>query len=98
MLNQAQPLNSPEAVAALDTGLACLVILARINQCPVSPDQILHEFGNSEGPLSESSLLLAAKKIGLKAKVARTTIERLDRTPLPAIACNLSGEYFVLGN
>jgi subfamily B ATP-binding cassette protein HlyB/CyaB len=96
MLDQAKPLESPEAAPALDTGLACLVMLARMNQCPISPDQILHEYGSSEGPLPQTSLLLAAKKIGLKAKAAYTSSDRLDRTPLPAIACHVNGGYFVL--
>ena len=73
MLDQAKPLESPEAAHVLDTGLACLVILARVNQCPISPDQILHEYGSSEGPLPQTSLLLAARKIGLKAKAAYTS-------------------------
>lgn len=96
MLDQAKPLESPEAAPVLDTGLACLVILARVNQCPISPDQILHEYGSSEGPLPQTSLLLAARKIGLKAKAAYTSSDRLDRTPMPAIACHVNGDYFVL--
>lgn len=95
MLNHAKPQEAPKQ-PTLDTGLACLVILARVNQCPISPDQILHEFGSSEGQLSQTSLLLAAKKIGLKAKLVQTTVDRLDRTPLPAIACDVNGDYFVL--
>ncbi|KPW96895.1 MULTISPECIES: type I secretion system permease/ATPase [Pseudomonas syringae group] len=96
MLNQAKPLEAPKALPILDTGLACLVMLARVNQCPISPDQILHEFGSSDGPLPQTSLLLAAKKIGLKAKAVYTSSDRLDRTPLPAIACHVNGDYFVL--
>ncbi|MBD1553149.1 type I secretion system permease/ATPase [Pseudomonas typographi] len=96
MLDQAKPLESPETAPTLDTGLACLVMLARVNQCPISPDQILHEYGSSEGPLPQTSLLLAAKKIGLKAKFAYTSSDRLDRTPMPAIACHVNGDYFVL--
>jgi subfamily B ATP-binding cassette protein HlyB/CyaB len=41
-------------------------------------------------------LLLAARKLGLKAKSVNTTIARLDRTPLPAIAANGDGTFFII--
>jgi subfamily B ATP-binding cassette protein HlyB/CyaB len=41
-------------------------------------------------------LLLAARKLGLKAKSVQTTISRLERTPLPAIATARDGAFFII--
>ncbi len=41
-------------------------------------------------------LLLAARKSGLKAKAVRTTLTRLEHTPLPAIAIDRDGKFFIL--
>ncbi|KPY72044.1 hypothetical protein ALQ90_05359, partial [Pseudomonas savastanoi pv. savastanoi] len=78
--------RTPDNAPRLDTGLASLVMLARFHQVAASPEQLAHEFGSPDQCLSQDSLLLAARKLGLKAKAAKTTTERLDRTPLPAIA------------
>jgi subfamily B ATP-binding cassette protein HlyB/CyaB len=39
---------------------------------------------------------LAARKLDLKAKWVHTTLSRLDRTPLPAIATNRDGSFFII--
>lgn len=86
----------PDNAPRLDTGLASLVMLARFHQVAASPEQLAHEFGSPDQCLSQDSLLLAARKLGLKAKAARTTTERLDRTPLPAIAADNNGGFFII--
>ncbi|WP_346396956.1 cysteine peptidase family C39 domain-containing protein, partial [Pseudomonas syringae] len=86
----------PDNAPRLDTGLASLVMLARFHQVAASPEQLAHEFGSPDQYLSQDSLLLAARKLGLKAKAARTTTERLDRTPLPAIAADNNGGFFII--
>ncbi|KPB38262.1 hypothetical protein ALP12_04092 [Pseudomonas savastanoi pv. phaseolicola] len=88
--------QTPDNVPRLDTGLASLVMLARFHQVAASPEQLAHEFGSPDQCLSQDSLLLAARKLGLKAKAAKTTAERLDRTPLPAIAADNNGGFFII--
>ncbi|KPB86563.1 hypothetical protein AC504_1814 [Pseudomonas syringae pv. maculicola] len=88
--------QTPDNVPRLDTGLASLVMLARFHQVAASPEQLAHEFGSPDQCLSQDSLLLAARKLGLKAKAAKTTAERLDRTPLPAIAADNNGGIFII--
>lgn len=41
-------------------------------------------------------MLLAAKKLGLKARPARSTLKRLEHTPLPAIAADREGRFFII--
>lgn len=85
---------SPEAM--LDTGLVCFVMLARYHNVAASPEQLTHEFCSNGKPLGTTELLLAAKKLGLKARVVRSDPSRLAHTPLPAIAADGSGGFFVI--
>jgi len=81
---------------ALDTGLACLVMLARFHNLAASPEQLAHEFAEDGRAFGRGELLLAAKKLGLKAKSARSKPERLTHTPLPAIAASVDGRFFII--
>ncbi|MBX3611359.1 MAG: type I secretion system permease/ATPase [Hydrogenophaga sp.] len=69
-----------------DTGVACLVMMARLHGVAADPDQIAHEFAGDGGLLDVQGLLLAARKLGLVAKRVRVNPARLGKTPLPAIA------------
>jgi subfamily B ATP-binding cassette protein HlyB/CyaB len=74
----------------LDTGLACLVMMARLHGVAADADQLAHEFGaggsSAHHGLQTQDILLAAKKLELQAKRVKVDIARLDKTPLPAIA------------
>lgn len=82
--------------AQVDSGLISLVLLARFHGIPVEPEQIAHEFGLPGKLFAASDIMLAAKKYKLQVKQVKTSIDRLDRTPLPAIAISKSGQFFVL--
>ncbi|WP_110947771.1 type I secretion system permease/ATPase [Pseudomonas bohemica] len=94
-MNTAEPSVGPSNGSSLDTGLTTLVMLARFHQVAASAEQLAHEF-SSGGAFQTPELLLAARKLGLKAKVAQVTLNRLDRTPLPAIAQDQSGGFFII--
>lgn len=96
MHNHGMDAAASEVSARLDTGLACLVMLARFHQVAASAEQIDHEFGSPDQSLGAADLLLAARKLGLKAKTAQTSVARLEQTPLPAIAQDRDGEFFIL--
>lgn len=78
---------------AVDFALAGLAILAQFHGTAVDPEQLMHEYGV---PLDETSLLLACKRMGLKAKVSSISAERLDRVALPAMAMQADGEHFIV--
>lgn len=94
-MNATEPSADTGGAPHIDTGLASLVMLARFHQVAVSAEQLAHEFASGD-TFQISELLLAAKKIGLKAKVAKVSLERLDRTPLPAITQDKSGNFFII--
>jgi subfamily B ATP-binding cassette protein HlyB/CyaB len=83
------------AEAPLDTGLACLAMLARFHGVTVEPAQLLHEFG-AGSPFGRHEILLAAKKLDLKAKQVRVESSRLAFTPLPALAIGRDGAFFIV--
>ena len=96
MSEQGSGAAAPEVSARLDTGLACLVMLARFHQVAASAEQLAHQFAVPDATLGTAELLLAARQLGLKAKTAKATVARLEHTPLPAIAQDRDGEFFIL--
>jgi subfamily B ATP-binding cassette protein HlyB/CyaB len=88
--------QEPKRIAVLDSGLACLTILSRIHHIAVDPEQLSHQFKVSGEPFDRSDILLAAKHLKLQAKLVKTSSDRLDRTPLPAMAVGNDGSYFIL--
>lgn len=76
------PSSSSAAVA-----LGALCAIARLHHVAADPATLAHQLGlASSAQLEISDLLHAAKHLGLKAKRSSTTAERLQLTPLPALA------------
>lgn len=96
MSEHESPHTAAASAAELDTGLACLVMLARFHQIAADPDQLAHRFKVSGEPLGKTEILLAARHLGLQAKAVTSSMDRLDRTPLPALAVDRSGGHFIL--
>lgn len=92
---------SPDSVTddgkpGLDTGLHCLVMLARLHSIAADPDQLAHQFKSDGKPFSKPDILLASKQLGLQAKAVKTQTSRLDRTPLPALAIGNDHDFFII--
>ncbi|WP_345790788.1 type I secretion system permease/ATPase [Parazoarcus communis] len=79
-----------------DTGLTCLVMMARLHGVAADPDQLSHEYKVDGAVFGVPDILLASKKLGLQAKRVVTRLERLSRTPLPAVALTVEGRFVVL--
>ncbi|MCO7623632.1 type I secretion system permease/ATPase [Pseudomonas guariconensis] len=79
-----------------DTGLICLLMLARFHNVAASGEQLAHEFTDGQQAFATPQLLLASRKLGLKAKRVETRPERLTQTPLPAIAADRKGGFFII--
>ena len=67
--------------ATPDTGLLCLAMLARYHQVAADPDQLAHEFRADGAPFGVTEILLAARKLDLRARRAKVRVDRLTTTP-----------------
>ena len=78
---------APQARHPGEAALHALCLVARLHQVPADPAALLHQLGKSPSePVSADDLLLAARHLGLKAKLSSTTIERIELAALPALA------------
>lgn len=77
-----------------DTGLACLLLLARLHEVAADEAQVQHQFGRE--PMDVTTLLLAAQSLQLTAKAVRQDVARLDKAALPAIAPLQDGRFMVV--
>jgi ATP-binding cassette, subfamily B, bacterial HlyB/CyaB len=94
MVDKAQAPNT--AAEHSDTGLACLIIIARLHGIAVDPAQILHEFGEPGRTFDTELIRHAANKLGLKTKLVNAELARASYLPLPALVVDINGSMYVL--
>jgi subfamily B ATP-binding cassette protein HlyB/CyaB len=78
----------------MDSGLDSLLVIAGLHGIAVDEAKLRHEYGSEA--FTVEKLLLAAKSLGMKARLVNQLPERLDRAPLPAIALDKNGGFFIL--
>src|SRR5262249_42125725 len=78
-----------------DPGLSVLVMLLRLLGIGADPEQIRHRFGAAQIGVPE--ILRCAKEFGLKARERIIGWDRLETTPMPAIAALREGCFLLLG-
>lgn len=80
---------------SLDSGLQCVALMAALFGKPVEAARLAHDLGLT-ATAQPNDLLKALKRLELKAQTVKAQIDRLDRTPLPAIALDREGNHFIL--
>jgi ATP-binding cassette, subfamily B, bacterial HlyB/CyaB len=80
----------------IDSGLACLLMLARFFGVPANPEPLKHQFTEPGKAFGETELLLAAKHLGFKAGAVESDWPRLPHIALPAIAQQKDGRYVII--
>lgn len=80
---------------AADPGLFVLEMMLRLRGIEAEPEQLRDRVG--EGAVGVKQMLRCARKFGLKARSLKTKWRRLERSPLPAIACLRDGGFLLLG-
>lgn len=90
--------NTPDSVVspASDTGLLGLVLLAQFHSVAADPAQLAHQFGRGTESFNETELQLAARSLGLKARIIKQPAERIGMAALPALALSAEGEHFII--
>ncbi|WP_434019576.1 type I secretion system permease/ATPase [Paraburkholderia bonniea] len=79
-----------------DTGLSCLVAVARFHGVAADINQIAHEFKTGIKPLDCKQLLLAARSLDLSARLVKARRSRINRIALPAIAVAKDNTFFIV--
>lgn len=101
-INTAQTPPEPETAAqgehspSIDTGLLCLVMVAKFHGVAADPDQIRHAHAVGSGGMASMDILRAAKELGFKAREVTLVYERLLKVQLPAIARLVDGRYAII--
>lgn len=86
-----EPDEAP-SFGATDLGLRGLVLLAQYHGVAADAARLAHEFGCNGEAFDETTLLLAARKLGLKAKVSALPASRLPMANLPrSLRCETRG-------
>jgi len=84
---QPEGAEQPSPRNAMPAGLAALCAVARFHQVSADPATLAHQLGlapsDAVGP---HDLVRAARHLGLKAKLAKSSEERLQLAPMPALA------------
>ena len=94
---QAPLLSESVADSPIDTGLSGLVTLLRFHDIGATAEQLRHRFGVSTKPFDLPSLVRTGKALGLRTRMVRTTIDRLAKAPVPALAALKSGGFVIIG-
>jgi len=87
--------NSPEPPSEPDTGLLAFVLIARFHGVAVDPEQLKHLLGGTKAGILE--ILRCAKQLQLKARAVESDWDRLQKTPMPCIACLQDGSSLSSG-
>ncbi|SUO97178.1 type I secretion system permease/ATPase [Suttonella ornithocola] len=78
------------------TALNALLVMAHYHGIAANGSDILHRFSENKRDLSQTEWLLAAKDLGLKAKVVSRPLSRLPFLALPAVIWKEDGSHFIL--
>lgn len=79
----------------IDSGLTCLVMMGQFHNVVMDAAQIEHEYKHN-GNLTGVDICRIAKDLGLKTRHSTVKIERIKHLPLPLIAKDNSGEFFII--
>jgi subfamily B ATP-binding cassette protein HlyB/CyaB len=82
---------------SVDTGALCLVTLMRFLEMPGDVQQLRHQYAESGEAMAAETLVRAARRLSLKARIVKSRWDKLENTPMPAIAELKSGEFVLIG-
>lgn len=85
-----------ETIPARDPGLASLVLIARFHGIATDDAQLRHAAALETDPFGEADLILAARRIGMKARAVELSLPRLNKVPFPALAFDKDGNHFII--
>jgi len=92
------PADLQPHAASLRSGCMSLAMLAQLHGVQTSMEALARELsaGTDAQGLPAGELILAARRLGLRCKRVEVPLARLPHTPMPAIARDRRGNYFIL--
>jgi ATP-binding cassette, subfamily B, bacterial HlyB/CyaB len=90
------PVSTGEPETPRDCALTGLVLLAQFHNVAADAEQLAHQYGRAGELFDETTLLLAAKYLGLKARLISQPADRLDKVTLPALSWQPDGNHFIV--
>jgi subfamily B ATP-binding cassette protein HlyB/CyaB len=84
--------------APVETGLFCLALVARFLGIAADAGQLRHRFAPDGAPAGADAIVRAALHLGLKARGISSVWERLQKTPLPALAQHRDGHWLIIAS
>ena len=79
--------ENPDVEAKCKGSLDALCVLARLHHIAAEPATLAHQLGLASNDVVDAAVIVrAARHLGLKATLTRTSLDRLQFTPLPALA------------
>jgi subfamily B ATP-binding cassette protein HlyB/CyaB len=87
-------MNPSPAAAPPDSGLWALLSMATLHGLRCDEAQLRHTHGRDAFDLQ--TVLLAARSLGMTAQARRQDPQRLDKAPLPAVARDQAGRFFIV--
>jgi subfamily B ATP-binding cassette protein HlyB/CyaB len=81
MYNSESRVNQKET-KKVDTGLLCLVMVAGYHGLAVEQEQLRHTLALGPDGMEAMDILRGARELGLKAKEAQVSFDRLKRLPM----------------
>ena len=82
------------ATSEPDSGLQCLLAMAGLHGIPTDEMKLRHELGQKA--FTQREILLGAKFLGMTARAIQQDISRIDKAPLPAVAQDKQGKFFIV--
>ncbi|MCP4184953.1 MAG: type I secretion system permease/ATPase [Hyphomicrobiales bacterium] len=77
------------------SGAVCLAIVMQLNKIAADPRQIMRE-NAPDGDFCIMTLVRAAKRLGIRARMTKSSVKRLHKIPLPSIIELHDGEFMIL--
>lgn len=79
-----------------DSGLSCLVLIARFFHLPADSAHLAHSHGKPGSPFSITEIIHAGRSLGLKVQATDSDWQRLHKTALPVMVQHNDGQFFIL--
>lgn len=83
-------------VDAVDTGLASFILLLQFLKVSAEPEQLRHDLGAGSQAVTSADILRLSKRLGVKARKKTVSFDVLKDLPLPALATDVDGHFFIL--